>query len=86
MMMVSVGLVAPGTEFSFRGTLYVRATEAQEPRHPAQDILRMRGEGSAVLAYMVGKKHGKETRTPMSIVTTDDRGVPTQVWVKKERK
>jgi hypothetical protein len=83
MVMKSVGSVEPGTEFSFRGTLYVRASEQQEPKHPAQEILQLRGVGSVVLAYMVGRKNGKETKTPMSIVARDERGIPTQVWVRK---
>lgn len=75
MVAIPVTEVGPGENFAFLGTQYVRATEDQVPKHPAREL----AEGkSAVLAYMLGYRHGKSVRTPMSIVSD------ATVWITRE--
>ena len=78
MVSVPVTSVEPGSNFSFLGTQYVRATKEQEAKHPAAELLDARGPGTLVLAYMLGYRGGKSTRTPISIVSD------SKVWIKQE--
>ena len=76
-----VGSVEPGQEFTYLGQQYIRATEAQETRHPARD-LRLQRTNDIVLAYATTYRNGRPTKTPVSFVVANSDGA-FLVWVKK---
>ena len=59
---VPITAVKPGQQFVHYSILYVRATEQEEKKHPAQELAKLRGR-ELIFAYTV-----EGERTPVSFV------------------
>jgi hypothetical protein len=63
--LIPLKAVHPGQYFEHYRDQFVRATEAEIPRHPGKSLLDERGVDRVILTYMLPAK-GQSGRTPVS--------------------